>query len=140
MLDYYKTEAAVSYAKHGPKARLLGRPIDPALLDKWKTAMPARNKASIIGQAGALLCHLGYETPTLPRSQQRELAQIQHILNDEPGESLDLASTRLEPAKISETRLKAIKYGQFWHFMQRDYRRWAASGIRWQQGVARLMQ
>ena len=141
MLNYYRTESAHNYAKAGPTAQWLARPLDPARLTRWKEQMPARDQRSIIRQAGGLLSHLGYDTGPLGPGAERELESIGRILSPQFVAGLRGAGGpgpgRTGPSALGVRIDRRLQYADF---MLGRLEPWAERSTRWQRDVAEMLR
>lgn len=139
LLDYYKTDDAVSYTKGGPVARKLATPPDPSHTQRWRERMTPADHRLIVGQAGGLLAHLGYDVDGLPARQRRVHERLDALR--EPGALANIGTVPAlrGPDALRPARLLALRARQGAALVRGDVAGFATASLRWQRTVADLL-
>ena len=140
LLDYYRTDDAVSYTRGGPVAKKLATPPDPGHTQRWRERMTPRDHRVFVRQAGGLLAPLGYDVDGLPARQRRVQARIEALR--EPGALAPISARSTPiggPDALLPARLLALRARQGAGLVRGDIAGFAAASLRWQRTVAALL-
>lgn len=139
LLDYYKTDDAVSYTKGGPVARKLATPPDPSHTQRWRERMTPGAHRRFIRQAGGFLAHLGYDVDGLSARQRGVQEQLDALR--EPGAlaTISAAPPLGGPDRLRPARLLALRAKQGAALVRGDVAGFATASLRWQRAVADLL-
>ena len=140
MLLYHQTAAAREYARGGPAAERLARPIEVSRLQRWKAGLSTRQVRTLIGQAGGLLAYMGYPVGPLPRRQQARLEELGRLFQAESVAALSSQAGR--QGRVSHLRwgLLSDRLGQLLALPRGRLAAWARGSLRWQRTVASMLE